>query len=126
MAERLYPGEQAGRGSLHGRAHERPLDTRRDRNKHSARGLALGNDGFWPAKLVRALFASANHDDVRSLPAPPRFGRPPCPKCGARMWLSCTRPDRPGYDRHGFECPRCRHVMTKIIRWRIGLDYLRS
>jgi len=36
--------------------------------------------------------------------APPKFERPPCPNCGARMWFAQIMPDKPGYDRRTFEC----------------------
>ena len=43
---------------------------------------------------------------------------PRCPKCGTRMILICIFPDRPGQDRHTYECPRCQHEVTEIIQFR--------
>ena len=41
--------------------------------------------------------------------------RPYCSKCGAPMWLTRIEPDKPGFARRSFECPRCQHQMTEVI-----------
>jgi ribosomal protein S27AE len=41
--------------------------------------------------------------------------RPPCPKCGAPMWLTRIEPDHPGVDRRTFECARCEHNETMLV-----------
>jgi DNA-directed RNA polymerase subunit RPC12/RpoP len=43
---------------------------------------------------------------------------PSCPKCGTRMLLICVFPDRPGYDQRTYQCPRCEHEVTEIIKFR--------
>ena len=41
--------------------------------------------------------------------------RPLCSKCGAPMWLTRIEPDKPGFARRSFECPRCQNQMTEVI-----------
>jgi hypothetical protein len=44
---------------------------------------------------------------------------PPCPKCGNRMWLARIEPtDKPDYDQRTFECPRCDHSETMMIKFK--------
>jgi hypothetical protein len=43
---------------------------------------------------------------------------PPCPKCGARMWLVQIEPDAPGHDKRIFECPHCEHVVSETFKYR--------
>jgi hypothetical protein len=40
---------------------------------------------------------------------------PPCPECGAMMWISEIEPDKPDFDRRTFECPRCLHTETTVV-----------
>jgi len=42
--------------------------------------------------------------------------RPDCPKCGTKMRLFGIEPERPGYELHSFECPKCRQVEVKVGR----------
>jgi endogenous inhibitor of DNA gyrase (YacG/DUF329 family) len=51
---------------------------------------------------------------------PPRIIiiRPSCPTCGTRMSLVRIFPDKPGYDQRTFECPRCEHEVTEIVRFK--------
>jgi len=45
--------------------------------------------------------------------------KPPCPKCGEGMWLSRIEPtDKPDYDQRTFECPRCDHSETKMVKFK--------
>ena len=39
-----------------------------------------------------------------------------CPKCSAQMLLTRSEPERPGFDRLGYECPRCGHTDTKTFK----------
>jgi DNA-directed RNA polymerase subunit RPC12/RpoP len=49
---------------------------------------------------------------------PPRFFmRPACPLCGSRTLLVRIFPDKPGYDQHTYECPRCAHEITEIVQF---------
>jgi hypothetical protein len=48
---------------------------------------------------------------------PVRF-RLQCPECKALMYLARVAPDEPGFDRRSFECPRCQHVETTVVRFR--------
>jgi hypothetical protein len=41
------------------------------------------------------------------------IGRPHCSKCGTKMRLFGIEPERPGYELHSFECPKCRYVEVK-------------
>jgi predicted RNA-binding Zn-ribbon protein involved in translation (DUF1610 family) len=40
--------------------------------------------------------------------------RPPCPKCGIRMLLSCIEPEKLGYETQIFECPKCEHSISTV------------
>jgi transposase-like protein len=50
---------------------------------------------------------------------PPMQGKtehPSCPKCGARMWLVRSEPDKPGHDKRTFQCPTCeRSVVVAVM-----------
>jgi len=50
---------------------------------------------------------------------PPRVAivRPKCSRCGTRMSLVRIFPDKPGYDQRTYECPRCEHEVTEIVRF---------
>lgn len=44
---------------------------------------------------------------------------PPCPKCGNRMSLARIEPtDTPDFDQRTFECPRCDHSETMMIKFK--------
>jgi hypothetical protein len=40
--------------------------------------------------------------------------RPDCSKCGTQTRLFGIEPERPGYELHSFECPKCHHLETAI------------
>jgi hypothetical protein len=40
--------------------------------------------------------------------------RPACPKCGTKMWLFGIEPEKPGFELHSFDCPKCHHIETAI------------
>ena len=42
---------------------------------------------------------------------------PACPTCGSRMVLVRVFPDKPGYDQHTYECPRCADEFTEIVQF---------
>ena len=44
--------------------------------------------------------------------------RPRCSECDALMWLDRIEPDEPEHDRRTFECPRCQHVETVVVKYR--------
>jgi len=45
--------------------------------------------------------------------------KPPCLKCGEGMWLARIEPtDRPDYDQRTFECPRCDHSETMMVKFK--------
>ncbi len=46
------------------------------------------------------------------------IGHPACESCGAPMWLTCIEPDRPDHDKRTFECPRCQHVMIRVVSYK--------
>jgi len=41
--------------------------------------------------------------------------RPACSKCGAPLWLTRIAPDKPGFARRSFECPRCQNQISEVI-----------
>ena len=43
--------------------------------------------------------------------------RPVCPKCGTAMLLFGIEDERPGYELHSFECPKCQNIETRT--WKI-------
>jgi hypothetical protein len=43
------------------------------------------------------------------------LARPVCFKCGAPMWLIRIEPDKSGWARRTFDCPRCQNEMTEVI-----------
>jgi ribosomal protein S27AE len=45
----------------------------------------------------------------------PTPARPVCSKCGAPMWLIRIEPDKFGFARRTFECPRCQNQVTEVI-----------
>ncbi len=49
---------------------------------------------------------------------PDLIAAPSCPRCGTRMLLVRILPARPGYDQRSYECPRCEHEITEIIKFR--------
>ena len=44
------------------------------------------------------------------------IARPACPKCGTGMMLARIEPDIPGHDLGTFECPRCEHSESGIVK----------
>jgi DNA-directed RNA polymerase subunit RPC12/RpoP len=44
--------------------------------------------------------------------------RPPCPKCGSQMWLARIEPDAPDYDKRTFECPKCNHKLSMVVKYK--------
>ena len=47
----------------------------------------------------------------------PLKARPQCPECTALMYLTRVAPDKSGFDRRSFECPRCQHVETSVVKF---------
>ena len=43
--------------------------------------------------------------------------RPGCPQCGELMWLALIEPDKPDHDKRIFECRRCQHETTEIVKY---------
>ena len=56
--------------------------------------------------------------DVRWYQIFPQLRMIPHPRCvcDTDMCLICIEPDKPGYDRRTFECPRCQHLTVEIIK----------
>ena len=50
--------------------------------------------------------------------APGALQRPGCPRCGEVMWLAYIEPDKPDHDKRTFECPRCQHEITDVVKYR--------
>jgi DNA-directed RNA polymerase subunit RPC12/RpoP len=55
---------------------------------------------------------------AKAVYSPMMIACPSCPKCGTRMLLVLIFPDRPGYDRRTYECPRCEHEVTEIMEFK--------
>jgi hypothetical protein len=43
---------------------------------------------------------------------------PECPKCTTPMYLARIEPEKTGFDRRSFECPRCQHVETAVVEFK--------
>ena len=55
---------------------------------------------------------------ARIIDKPPKvFMRPACSTCGSRVLLVRVFPDKPGYDLHTYECPRCADETTEIVEF---------
>lgn len=39
-----------------------------------------------------------------------------CPACGGLMLLTLIEPDKLGYDKRTFECPRCQNELTEVVK----------
>lgn len=46
----------------------------------------------------------------------PTIERPFCAGCDIPMWLARVQPNKPGYDKHTFECPVCHHETVVIVK----------
>ena len=44
------------------------------------------------------------------------ISRPVCSQCGAPLWLTRIQPDKPGFARRTFECPRCQNQISEVIQ----------
>jgi hypothetical protein len=43
-----------------------------------------------------------------------RLDDPVCVKCGAKMRLSCTEPEKPGFEHRVYECIKCRSTQSSV------------
>ncbi len=43
--------------------------------------------------------------------------QPLCPDCGAPMRLTEIVPEKSGYDRRTFECPKCKRSDTVVVKF---------
>ena len=43
--------------------------------------------------------------------------QPSCPSCTALMRLVEITPEKEGYDRRTFECPKCKHSHIVVVRF---------
>jgi hypothetical protein len=48
----------------------------------------------------------------------PINARAECPTCTAHMYLARIEPEKPGYDLRTFECPRCQHIETAVVKFK--------
>jgi DNA-directed RNA polymerase subunit M/transcription elongation factor TFIIS len=44
--------------------------------------------------------------------------RPPCPECGTMMILARIEPDKPNHDKRTFECPKCHHSESMVVKFK--------
>jgi len=42
------------------------------------------------------------------------IGRPLCSKCRTQTRLIGIEPEKPGFELHTFECPKCHHFETSV------------
>ena len=47
----------------------------------------------------------------------PISARPECPMCAVQMYLARIEPEKPRHDLRTFECPRCQHVETAVVKF---------
>jgi hypothetical protein len=38
--------------------------------------------------------------------------------CAAQMYLARIEPEKPGHDLRTFECPRCQHIETAVVKFK--------
>ena len=43
---------------------------------------------------------------------------PSCPQCGNRMLLARIEPDKPDHDRRTFQCGKCGHSMSEVVKYK--------
>ena len=53
-----------------------------------------------------------------NLSPPSAIDRPTCPKCGELMDLARIEPDLPDHDRRKFECSKCDHSETIVVKYK--------
>jgi hypothetical protein len=44
--------------------------------------------------------------------------RPPCSECGTTMLLARIEPDKPDHDRRTFQCAKCGHSMSEVVKYK--------
>jgi ssDNA-binding Zn-finger/Zn-ribbon topoisomerase 1 len=49
---------------------------------------------------------------------PKEIERPPCSKCGTPMMLARIEPDEPDHDKRTYECPKCEHAETVVVKYK--------
>jgi hypothetical protein len=47
----------------------------------------------------------------------PINARPDCPQCASQMYLARIELEKPGHDLRTFECPRCQHIETAVVKF---------
>ena len=52
---------------------------------------------------------------ARAIPAQ-TIASPRCQKCGVQMVLVCASLDREDWDKRIYECARCQHEITEIVK----------
>jgi tRNA(Ile2) C34 agmatinyltransferase TiaS len=71
-----------------------------------------------PIVLPYTLTWEAKMATITAIP-PEVLACPACPKCGVRMMsLVGIFPEKPGYDRRIYECPRCQYEVTEVIEFK--------
>jgi predicted RNA-binding Zn-ribbon protein involved in translation (DUF1610 family) len=55
--------------------------------------------------------------EANPIPPIPAFTlRLNCPKCSTQMVLTRSEPEKPGFDRLTFDCPRCGHTDSRAFK----------
>ena len=49
---------------------------------------------------------------------PNMYDRPRCSQCATQMYLPQIEPGQPGFDLRTFECPRCKHAESVVVKFR--------
>jgi hypothetical protein len=54
---------------------------------------------------------------LRSVPQPMSIEKHLCPQCHGRTTLTSIEPESLGIDRRMFECGKCKHVETLLVKF---------
>lgn len=46
----------------------------------------------------------------------PTIDGPECPRCGGKMMIASIEPTAPHVDQHRFECDKCDHSETALVK----------
>jgi hypothetical protein len=79
------------------------------------RSLAATALGVEDARTVQQRHITFLEYTLENTPIKARWA---CPKCTTPMYLACIAPDESGVDRGSFECPRCQHVETTVVKFK--------
>jgi hypothetical protein len=88
----------------------------RSAHGYLTRLLSTMRAGWLRANVLPPVLRWETNMATTSAPSPIALGCPTCFRCSTRMLLTRIFPDRPGYNRHSYECPRCEYAPTEIVK----------